>query len=95
VFRKLEILVYGTVLRKFSARKILTGNMVHWKHTESGKYVVHYSAFLALKSKMYNCTVYGIWIVMVYGIWKYYGIRYQKYHGIRYLEYSTYGIFYT
>ncbi len=51
--------------------------MVHWKHTESGKYVVHYQAFLTLKGKLYNCTVYGIWIIMVYGVWNImvYGIR--------------------
>ncbi len=30
-FRKFENLVYGTVLRKFSARKILTGNMWYIK----------------------------------------------------------------
>ncbi len=42
--------------------------MVHKKHTESGKYVVRYQAFLTLKNKLYNCTVYGICIIMVYGI---------------------------
>ena len=51
--------------------------MVHQNilNPENMLYIV--KAFLALKSKMYNCTVYGIWIVMVYGIKNItvYGIR--------------------
>ncbi len=46
LIRKFENLVYGTVLRKFSAKKKFNWKyMVHQEHTESGKYVVRYQAF--------------------------------------------------